>query len=88
MFCTYCDFSPNSDTNQNWVPTWPLWMDQSLEAASPTLKTAAAQRKLAHQAYAVVSRNARSAKRAMQSAGNGSHRRPRLVDASAFDPDA
>jgi hypothetical protein len=29
-----------------------------LEAASPTLKTAAAQRKLAHQAYAVVSSNA------------------------------
>jgi hypothetical protein len=46
-------------------------MDQSLEAARPTLKTAAAQRKPAHQAYAVVSSNARRAKRAMQSAGNG-----------------
>lgn len=21
MFCTYCDFSPNSDTSQNWSPT-------------------------------------------------------------------
>jgi hypothetical protein len=64
------------------------WMDQALEAASPTLKTAATQRKLAHQAYAVVSSNGRSVKHAMQSAGNGSYRRPRLVDVSRFDPDA
>jgi hypothetical protein len=64
------------------------WMDQALEAASPALKTAATRSKLAHQAYAVVSSNGRSAKRAMRSAGNGSYRRPRLVDVSAFDPDA
>jgi hypothetical protein len=64
------------------------WVNSALEQVSPKLKTAAAQRKLATQAHAVISSNARAAKRAMQSAGSGSYRRPRSVDVSAFDPDA
>jgi hypothetical protein len=64
------------------------WLDIAFEATSATLRDAAAQRKLARQSTAIISSNARAAKRAMQSAGSGSYRRPRLVDPSAFDPDA
>jgi hypothetical protein len=64
------------------------WVNSALEKVSPKLKPAAAQRKLATQAHAIISSNARAAKRGMQSASNGSYRRPRLVDGSAFDPDA
>jgi hypothetical protein len=67
------------------VPT--DWLDSALEAASPTLKTAAAQRKLARQAYAIIAANGRSAKKATASAGHGSYRRPQLTDASKYDPD-
>ena len=63
-------------------------MNSALEQVSPKLKTAAAQRKLATQAHAIINSNARAVKRAMQSASNGSYRGPRLVDVSAFDPDA
>jgi hypothetical protein len=68
------------------VPT--DWLDSALEAGSPTLKTAAAQRKLATQAHAIIGSNARAAKRAMQSAGHGSYRRPTLTDPARYDPDA
>jgi hypothetical protein len=64
------------------------WLDSALEAASPALKTAAAQRKLAIQAHQIVTRNARAAKRAMSSAGHGSYRRPTLADVSTYDPDS
>jgi hypothetical protein len=64
------------------------WMDQALEQVSLAMKTAATQRKRAAQAHAVVSSNARLARRAMQSAASGSYHRPRLVDALAYDLDA
>ena len=64
------------------------WLDSALEAASPALKTAAAQRKLAIQAHQIVTSNARAAKRAMSSAGHGSYRRPTLADVSTYDPDS
>jgi hypothetical protein len=68
------------------VPT--DWLDSALEAASPTLKTAAAQRKLAVQAHAILASNGRSAKRAMESAAHGSYKRPPLVDPTTkYDPD-
>jgi hypothetical protein len=63
-------------------------VNSALEQVCPKLKTAAAQSKLATQAHAIISSNARAVKRATQSAGNGSYRRPRLVDVLAFDPDA
>jgi hypothetical protein len=64
------------------------WLDSALEQASPMLKAAAAQRKLATQAHTIIASNARTAKRAMASAGHGSYRRPTLADVSAYDPDS
>jgi hypothetical protein len=64
------------------------WLPTALEAASPALKTAAAQRKLATQAVQIVAANGRAAKRAMASAGNGSYKRPALTHPGRYDPDA
>jgi hypothetical protein len=64
------------------------WVNSALEQVSPKLKTAAAQRKLATQANAIVASNARAARRAMASASQGSYRRPTLTDVSTYDPDS
>jgi hypothetical protein len=64
------------------------WLDTAFEATSATLGDAAAQRKLARQSAAIISSNARTARRAIASAAHGSYRRPiGLVDPAAFDPD-
>src|SRR5262245_16267023 len=36
MFLTYCDFSPNSETNQNWSPT--LLPPSGVRRGSPDLR--------------------------------------------------
>jgi hypothetical protein len=64
------------------------WVNGALQQASPMLKAAAAQRKLATQANAIIASNARAAKRAMASAGQGSYRRPTLTDVSTYDPNS
>jgi hypothetical protein len=63
------------------------WLPAALEATSPALKTAAAQRKLATQAAQIVAANGRAAKRAMSNAGNGSYKRPALIHPGKYDPD-
>jgi hypothetical protein len=63
------------------------WVNNALEQVNPKLK-AAAQRKLATQAHTIIASNARTAKRAIASAGHGSYRRPTLADVSTYDPDS
>jgi len=64
------------------------WVDSALRHVHPGLQTAAERRRQYRQAADIISSNARAAKRAIQSAANGSYRRPKLVEPSPrYDPD-
>jgi hypothetical protein len=64
------------------------WVNGALEQVNPKLKAAAETLRKAAQARAIISSNARAAKRAMASAAHGSYKRPLLVDPAKYDPNA
>jgi hypothetical protein len=64
------------------------WLDAALHQVHPGLRQAAERRRLTRQAADIIASNARSARRAISRASQGSYRRPKLVPVDRYDPDA